>query len=176
VTGLVLARTEYQGKKLVTVEGSDETVPTPLVISSVGSIPMPIPGIPMDGEFYKYDDWNVGRMSGYDGVFALGNVITGKGNIAVSRKHGKFIAEHVIASYLGVGGNGAPNAIAAATAGAAAATREQAAAVAGAVKAKPPLSAAAVEGIRAKVAARWKALGYPGYREWIRKVTPPDMR
>jgi len=177
VTGLVLARTEYQGKKLVTVEGSDETVPTPLVISSVGSIPMPIPGIPMDGEFYKYDDWNVGRMTGYDGVFALGNVITGKGNIAVSRKHGKFIADHVIASYLGVAGNGTPaNALAAATAGAAAATKEQAGAVANAVKAKPALSASAVEGIRSKVAARWKQIGYPGYREWIRKVTPPDMR
>ncbi len=177
VVGLVVARTEYRNGKLVTVEGSDETLPTPLVVSSVGSIPMPVPGIPMDGEFYRYDDWNVGKLQGFEGVYALGNVVTGKGNIAVSRKHGKFVAEHVIASYLGVA---APDqkvdALAAATERIADARREQAFAVADAVKARPPLSPGAVEGIRRRVAERWNALGYPGYRDWIRKVTPPDMK
>jgi NADPH-dependent glutamate synthase beta subunit-like oxidoreductase len=177
VVGLVVARTEYRNGKLVTVEGSDETLPTSLVVSSVGSIPMPVPGIPMDGEFYKYDDWNVGRLQGYEGVFALGNVVTGKGNIAVSRRHGKQIADHVIASYLGVAGPGEMvDALAAASAGAAARTQEQVSRVAAAVKERPALSPEAVASIRGRVAARQKVLGFAGYREWIRKVTPPDMR
>ncbi|NUN53035.1 MAG: hypothetical protein HUU06_09670, partial [Planctomycetaceae bacterium] len=131
VTGLEVARTEYQGRKLVEVAGSTEVLPTRLVVSSIGSIPEPIPGIPMDGEFYRYDDWNIGKMTGYDGVYALGNVITGKGNIAVSRKHGKFIAEHVMASYLGVAAEGEKvDALAAASERISDARREQAGRVA----------------------------------------------
>jgi ferredoxin/flavodoxin---NADP+ reductase len=177
VVGLVVARTEYQGKKLVTVEGTDETIPTPLVVSSIGSIPMPIPGIPMDGEFYKYADWNVGKLEGYEGVFALGNVVTGKGNIAVSRKHGKLIAEHVMASYLGVAGPGEQvDALAAASDRIAAARKEEVGRIADHVNGRPPLSPEAVASIRKRVAERQKALAFPGYRGWIARVTPADMR
>lgn len=177
VVGLVVARTEYRNGKLATVEGTDETVATPLVVSSIGSIPMPVAGVPMDGEFYRYEDWNVGRLAGFDGVYALGNVVTGKGNIAVSRRHGKFVAEHVVASYLGVAEPGEKaDALAAASARISDARKEQVSAVADAVKARPPLSAAAAESIRRRVAGRQGAVGYAGYREWIRKVTPPDMK
>lgn len=177
VTGLVVARTEYRDGKLVTMEGSDETIRTPLVISSIGSIPLPVPGVPMKGEFYEYDDWNVGKMKGFEGVYALGNVVTGKGNIAVSRRHGKQVADHVVASYLGVAVDGEKvNAIAAAGERAAEATRAQASAVAAAVKERPPLSPGAVERIRERVAARHREIGYKGYREWIARVTPPDMQ
>lgn len=177
VVGLVVARTEYRGGKLVTVEGTDETIPTPLVVSSIGSIPMPVPGIPMDGEFYRYDDWNVGKLAGFEGVYALGNVVTGKGNIAVSRKHGKLVAEHVIASYLGVATpEQKVDALAAASERIGEQRRVEAAKVADAVKAKAPLSAEALASIRGRVADRWKAIGYAGYREWIAKVTPPDLR
>jgi len=177
VTGLVVARTEYQGKKLVTVEGSDETIPTPLVVSSIGSIPMPVPGIPMDGEFYKYTDWNVGKLEGYEGVYALGNVVTGKGNIAVSRKHGKLIADHVMASYLGVAtADQKVDAVAAAAARIADARKEQVSKVADHVNGRPPLAAEAIASIRRKVADRQKTLGFPGYKAWIAKVSPPDMR
>ncbi|MCK6479739.1 MAG: hypothetical protein L6R43_06210 [Planctomycetes bacterium] len=177
VTGLEVARTEYQGRKLVEVAGSTEVLPTRLVVSSIGSIPEPIPGIPMDGEFYRYDDWNIGKMTGYDGVYALGNVITGKGNIAVSRKHGKFIAEHVMASYLGVAAEGEKvDALAAASERISDARREQAGRVAAEVGAKPPVGAEALARIRAKVAERHRALGYTSYRAWIDAVTPADMR
>ena len=177
VTGLVVARTEYRNGKLVTVEGSDETLPTPLVISSIGSIPMPVPGIPMDGEFYLYDDWNLGKLAGHPGVFALGNVITGKGNIAVSRRHGNFIAEHVLASYLGVAAPGErTDALAAASERKAEGVRAEASAIAEEVGARPPLSAEALAGIRRRVAERQAAVGYAGYRAWVAKVTPPDMK
>jgi NADPH-dependent glutamate synthase beta subunit-like oxidoreductase len=177
VTGLEVARTEYRDGKLVTVEGSAEVIPTPLVISSVGSIPMPVPGVPQKGEFYEYDDWDTGRMKGFEGVYALGNVVTGKGNIAVSRKHGRFVAEHVAAAWLGVTGpEQRAEALGAAAAAAAAATAQKAAAVAAAVKERPPLAAGAWEKIRSRVAARQQEIGYKGYRAWIQSVTPPDMQ
>jgi len=177
VTGIVLGRTEYRDGRLVTVEGSDETAPTPLVVSSVGSVPMPVAGIPMKGEFYVFAEPEVGRLEGFEGVYALGNVVTGKGNIAVSRRHGKMVADHVIAAYLGVGdGAERAGAVAAASAVAAAARREQASAVAARVAERPPLPPDAVAAIRGRVAERQRAIGYDGYRAWIDRVTPPDMR
>jgi ferredoxin--NADP+ reductase len=167
VTGVVLARTEYQGGKFVEVPGSEETVATRAVVSSVGSIPEPLEGVPMKGELYVYRNWDTGELDGYRGVFALGNVITGKGNIAVSRKHGKQIAEHVLAHYLGVGGEGRAEAMAGAAAAVAAANRERAEAVADAVAGRPALEPGAFDALRRRVAARQKAVGYADYASWI---------
>jgi ferredoxin--NADP+ reductase len=167
VTGLVLARTETKDGKLVEVPGSEETLPTRAVVSSVGSIPEPIEGIPMKGELYVYTDWNTGQLDGYEGVFALGNVITGKGNIAVSRKHGKQIADWVIAHYLGVGGAGREEAMATVAAAAADARHQQAEAVARAVASRPALAPSAFDGIRRRVAERQAAVGFRDYASWI---------
>ena len=168
LAGVVLARTEYQGRKLVTLEESAEEVATPLVVSSIGSIPMPVAGIPMDGEFYRYTDWELGILEGYEGVYALGNVVTGKGNIAVSRKHGRFIADHVVANYLGVGDGAAKGG----PAGVAEARRAEADAVANRVVERPALDAGTIAAIRNRVAARHATLGYTGYRAWIDAVSP----
>ncbi len=176
LTGLVVARTEYQGSRLVTVEGSEETIATPLVISSIGSIPMPIEGVPADGEFYRYRNWDLGELDGYEGVFALGNVITGKGNIAVSRKHGRLIADHVIADYLGIGEGERADAVAAAGAAIADARRAQAEAVAGAVSARPAIAPEAARAIADRVQERWRAIGYDGYRSWMDRVSPAGTR
>ena len=177
VTGLEVMKTEYRDGKLVNVEGSAEVMPTSLVISSVGSIPMAVPGVPQKGEFYEYDDWDTGRLKGFEGVYALGNVVTGKGNIAVSRKHGRFVAEHVAAAWLGISGQeGRAEAIAGAAAAAAAAKAEKAAAVAAAVKERPPLGPGVWDRIQSRVAARQRELGYTGYRAWIQSVTPSDLQ
>jgi hypothetical protein len=73
-----------------------------LVVSSIGSIPVPIPGIPQRGEVYDYTDRELGRIAGYDTVFGAGNAVTGKGNIMASRKHGVTVATHVIEEFLGL--------------------------------------------------------------------------
>ena len=56
-------------------------------ISSIGSVPEPMKGIPQIGDLYRYTDRELGRLEGYDTVFSTGNVVTGKGNILASRKH-----------------------------------------------------------------------------------------
>jgi ferredoxin/flavodoxin---NADP+ reductase len=65
------------------------TFKTSLVISSIGSIPQPIEEIPMRGELLD--------LSAFPGVFAVGNVVTGKGNIIASRRHSLEVAPQVIA-------------------------------------------------------------------------------
>lgn len=73
-----------------------------LVISSIGSIPEPIPGINMKGELFEFTDWDLGRLESYPTVFSAGNVVTGKGNIVASRKHAGQIGVHIAEAYLGL--------------------------------------------------------------------------
>jgi hypothetical protein len=47
----------------------------------------------------------MGRLSGLEGVFALGNAVTGRGNIRASRMHSRAVANWVAEKYLGQGEN-----------------------------------------------------------------------
>jgi len=93
LSGLVFGRTEVVDGR---VKLTDETfeVPTSQVISSIGSIPMPIDGVPMRGELYEWEDWSEGKL--VEGVYGLGNVLTGKGNIKASRRNSQEITARVV--------------------------------------------------------------------------------
>jgi ferredoxin--NADP+ reductase len=96
LVGLKFAETEVKDGKAVIKPGTEKEVRAPLVISSVGSIPEPIQGIEMKGELYRIRDEDTGEVEGLPGVFALGNAVTGKGNILLSMKHGRLVAQHVL--------------------------------------------------------------------------------
>jgi NADPH-dependent glutamate synthase beta subunit-like oxidoreductase len=148
LVGLVFARTRMEGGKLVT---TDETVEVraPLIISSIGSIPRPLAGIPMKGELYAFQDWDIGTLADYPTLFSVGNVVTGKGNIVDSRRHAKEVATHV---------------------------RDQFFAVAAEVKKQPPLAAPQREALLGRVRARQAAVGYSGdYAKWIAANKPPEF-
>ena len=99
LTGIRFARTRMEdGRPVPTGETVD--VRAPMVISSIGSVPEPLPGIDMKGELYDYSDWDFGRFRGYPNLFSCGNVVTGKGNIVASRKHGARLGKHVIEAFL----------------------------------------------------------------------------
>lgn len=95
VAGLRFAETEVKDGKAIIKPGSEKEVRAPLVISSIGSIPEPLQGIEMRGELYRIKDEDSGEVEGLPGVFALGNAVTGKGNIQVSLKHGQLVGQHV---------------------------------------------------------------------------------
>ncbi len=101
LAGLVFRRTEGEGRALKEVPGSDEAVRAPLIVSSIGSVPLPIPGLPMRGELYDFADWDTGAVTGMEGVFGLGNVLTGKGNIKASRRNAAEVTEGVLETFLG---------------------------------------------------------------------------
>jgi hypothetical protein len=82
--------TTRSGKLLPTGETFERRGST--VVSSIGSIPDPIPGLPTKGELLAFDDWDLGRIAAYPTLFGAGNVVTGKGNIVASRKHATRLA------------------------------------------------------------------------------------
>ena len=81
-------------------------LPAQMVISSIGSIPEPLAGIEMDGPYYAFRDDDSGVYEPLPGVFGVGNVVTGQGNIKVSLDHGKAVASFLVENYLGLGEEG----------------------------------------------------------------------
>jgi NADPH-dependent glutamate synthase beta subunit-like oxidoreductase len=142
------------------------------VISSIGSIPEPIEGIPMKGELFDFADWHTGRLSDYPTVFSAGNVVTGKGNIIASRKHAREVTETMVEAFLGLDGANRED-----EGGLMEPTRdalvEKANDIADRLDASPPIDRQALEQIRARVTNRQRAVGYDGdLKTWLEQVGP----
>ena len=175
LVGMRFQHTEMKDGRLTSVEGAYEDTRAPLIISSIGSIPAPIAGVPQEGEVYKFTDPDLGQIAGHDAVFGAGNAVTGKGNIIVSRKHGIRVGMHLVEHFLGVGENDSDHrGEEAALATLQAPADESAEKIAAWVRARPPLDAAQVEAILLRVRARQQAVGYTGsYQDWIARFAPP---
>jgi ferredoxin--NADP+ reductase len=174
VVGLKVVTSRSEGRKVVEVPGSETVLPTNLIVSSIGSIPEPIPGLPMKGEFYDFADWDMGIPRDVANTFGVGNVVTGQGNIAISRKHSKRVSDEVVALYLGVGDRplSEPEGVMKA---AEAEGRDAAAAVQAQIAKLPKLEPGRLAGVVAQVEARQNAVGYGDDLDaWIAAVTPPD--
>jgi hypothetical protein len=144
-------------------------------VSSIGSVPEPMSGIPMRDELYEWADHQLGRLGDHPTVFSVGNVVTGKGNISLSRKHSTAVSTHVIERFLGLA-NGKHEGEDGLLRSAPEAVDTAVERVADVVKDGRPLSPAEAEALVARVRARQEAVGYTGsYREWLEQVTPPDL-
>lgn len=174
VVGLRLRRTRIENGRVVP---TDETFERrgPCVISSIGSIPEPLPGLAMKGELFAFNDWDLGRVDAWPNLFSVGNVVTGKGNIVASRKHAAHVSETALERFLGLGeeGHEGEEALLEASRGA----REEAAAgVAEAITHASPPAAGTEARILERVRARQEEVGYEGdLRAWLARVTPPDL-
>ena len=174
VVGLRLRRTKMENGKLVPTDETYERRGC-YVISSIGSIPEPINGIPMKGELFAFTDWGVGRLDGYPSLFSVGNVVTGKGNIVASRKHAAQVYEEALASFLGLAEDGHAQEAALAE-GAESAAAETASRVAASLAGAEPPAPEVAEAILARVHARQREVGYAGdLAAWLAQVTPPDL-
>lgn len=100
LVGLIFRETEVVNGRVTEIPGSDKEMRFPYVISSIGSLPDMIPGIPSCGNMYEIDNEIFCRLRGYPNIFALGNTVTGRGNIKESMDHGREIAQNVIEGYL----------------------------------------------------------------------------
>jgi ferredoxin/flavodoxin---NADP+ reductase len=172
LVGLKLAETKVEGRKAEPIPGTEYELRTPLVISSIGSVPEKLPGITMQGDYYTFAGKEVPRYTTMDRVFGVGNVVTGQGNIRVSLVHSQKVTRRV-AEYCAKCGDG--NAAAGTT------SREQE--VAGEVKAIerqieaiPSLSDDQMTAVERQVHALQQKAGFTSdYDSWIAKVTPPDL-
>jgi len=171
LVGLVFQRTEIEGGRVRTVPGSDFEARAPLVLSSIGSVPQPIPGVPMKGELYDYDDWDKGSVHDHARVFGLGNVLTGKGNIRDSRLNAVHVAEYVLGERLELdvpdpGGPLEPRGV-----------RADAENVVDAALDATPRSPDRLNAIARWVEGRWNEVGYGGdYTAWAAEMAPPPVR
>ena len=73
--------------------GEATTVDAEMIISSIGSIPEPVPGIPMDGELYRWENRFTGAVAGLPAFYCVGNAITGRGNIKDSAKNARRLGQ-----------------------------------------------------------------------------------
>ncbi len=167
LAGLRLAATQGQNGRLVIVPGSEFEFSSRYVVSSIGSIPEEIPGLRMQGEVYRIKDEQTGEVEGLEKVFAIGNAVTGRGNILVSRRHGRVVSQHMIEHYLMGTASGYEEVLR----DAAAETSAKMSVMAERLAQHAPLPPEKVDDLTAKARALQERAGYPGdYRQWIERV------
>lgn len=164
LVGLRFRKTEQTAGKLVEIAGSDYDVRAPLVVSSIGSVPEPMPGVPTRGELYDYTDWTTGALRGLRGVYGLGNVLTGKGNIKDSRDNAREVSQRTIEGYLGIGSMPPEHVLDE--------THEQRRAAAerviDAAVRVPPATPEQIRAVLDRVKTRWREVGFSGdYKAWV---------
>ncbi len=169
MVGLVFRRNKFENGKL-SATAETFAVRTPYVVSSIGSVPDPIPGIPMRGDLFDFSDFELGRLKEFPTVFGAGNVVTGKGNIVASRKHSVEVSQFLIEKYLGIDdGKSLP---AEAKAAVTAPARELAEHIAK----SPGIAQTTIDTILDRVKKRQTEVGYTSdYAAWLKKVTPTDL-
>jgi len=170
LVGLRFRRTAHQDGKAVEIEGSDFDARAELIVSSIGSVPERVDGVPTKGELYDYASWDTGALRNLGGVFGLGNVLTGKGNIKDSRINAREISDVVLRDYIGLNDvRGASDPLREAHDEAKAA----AARVAESAIRRAKVTVEKLENIGRAIAARWEAAGYDGdYPRWIDRNKP----
>lgn len=155
LAGLVFQRNTIAGGRVVP-SAEEFEVRSELTVSSIGSLPEAVDGIPMKGELYDFVDEETGALRDRAGVFGLGNTLTGRGNIRYSRKNAVAVGARLIRD---MSSDEFHEAIRVATK----ATIESALHY-------PAKSDAAI--VDALVAERWKAAGYEDYESWAAKHPP----
>jgi hypothetical protein len=100
LSGIVFQKTKIEADTIVKIEGSTYAVKSPMILSAIGSIPEPIRGLPYKGDSFEIVDNNTGQLKGYENVFALGNAVTGRGNIKESQLHGRRVSIQVMEEFL----------------------------------------------------------------------------
>ena len=97
---MTFQRLKSENGQLKKIPGETFEFNTDLIISSIGSLPADTPSLPIKGSLLKtYGEFGC-RVEGYNNVFAVGNVVTGRGNISESKKHGREITGQIIDHHL----------------------------------------------------------------------------
>ncbi len=100
LNGLKFYKTEIVDGRVRIRDDQEIVIKSPLVISAIGSLPETLPDIPMDGDTYRIINQDSGALDDLEGVFALGNAVTGRGNIKESELHGRKVTQKVMDEFL----------------------------------------------------------------------------
>jgi NADPH-dependent glutamate synthase beta subunit-like oxidoreductase len=171
LAGLTFRRTAVEDGRLREVDGSDFEARSELVVSSIGSLPQPIEGVPLKGDLYEFDSEERGVLLGVEGVFGLGNVLTGTGNIRDSRVNASVVAERIIENLLDVAD--APDTVDDMSDALHEEFRARAQPLVKRTLSLEKIAPEQIAHILERVRGRWDEIGYPGdYPAWIEKHRP----
>ena len=172
LTGITFQKNEIIDGNVIPIPGKHKTFEAPLFISSIGSIPEMIKGIPANGQVFKVDEDDCCRLQGYDNVFALGNAVTGRGNIVESQKHSKSVSLEIMDEHLHWQEDDYQDWLRGTESG----IREQVNAIADLVKRKQFMPTEVIEGILQKTEALQRKVGFDGdYPAWVKKNLPTRL-
>lgn len=96
LVGLKTISNEVVDGKLVPIKNSEKIINANIFISSIGSLPEPIKGVPMNGSTYDIIDQESGKFNDFEKLHGMGNAITGQGNIKASRVSAKTVSDLTI--------------------------------------------------------------------------------
>ncbi len=172
LNGLIFERTVHASGKTSGTGGERIRVESPLVISSIGSIPEKIPGLPYSHELLAIDNQLTGQIKGFDHVFAIGNAVTGRGNIRDSQTHGRDMSIQLMNNYLSLEDKTLEKMVARNEHD----TAEQARKISREVKKNDPLPRDQMAFILAKIKEMQTRAGYTGnYKKWIKQNRPVSL-
>jgi ferredoxin--NADP+ reductase len=171
LTGIVFCDTEEVNGRFHAVTGSERDYRAPLIVSAIGSIPEPLDRIPQKGEVWAVEDVDTGKIKGFDNVFALGNAVTGRGNIRQSLRHSRQVSENIVDQYLVWRDRDYREIFTAAEARAEKRTQ----AIMEAILTRAPLTAIEVERIYNKIKVLQRERGYVDYDNWIAMHIPQRL-
>ena len=100
LTGIIFQNVTLLNGKIEPVKGSFVEIETDMLISSIGSIPEKMEGLQYNYSSLKMREEADYHVFGYDNVFAVGNAVTGRGNIRESKQHGKQMTALIIDKHL----------------------------------------------------------------------------
>ena len=169
LAGIVFQIGESQSQKTSAAPSKLIKIKAPLVVSSIGSVPDKLAEIPLQDDLIMLEDPQTGKVKGYDNIFAVGNAVTGRGNIRESLIHSREISQILMRDFLEWQTDHFEELV-----------RQQELNTVQTVteldrqlKSRAALSAATISEIRNKVWKLQRRVGYEGnYREWIRKNLP----
>jgi NADPH-dependent glutamate synthase beta subunit-like oxidoreductase len=98
--GIILQKVQLYNGRIVPIENETEELRSDMIVSSIGSIPEQLEGLEYEWSYLKMRKEADYHVYGYDNVFAVGNAVTGRGNIQESKQHGKQITEKIIDLHL----------------------------------------------------------------------------
>ena len=100
LTEIIFQKVQVENGKIKPIKNSFLNIKTEMVISSIGSIPEKINGLQYEYSSLKMREEADYHVFGFDNVFAIGNAVTGRGNIQESKKHGQLMIEKIIDKHL----------------------------------------------------------------------------
>jgi NADPH-dependent glutamate synthase beta subunit-like oxidoreductase len=98
--GLILQKVIVYNGRIVPIENETEELRSELIVSSIGSLPEQIEGLDYEYSTLKMRKHVDYHVYGFDNVFAVGNAVTGRGNIQESKQHGQKITRRIIDEHL----------------------------------------------------------------------------